>query len=73
MFTSHLTIHVYFPETATKFNAARMIGKDQPIADPVHLQTKQTRPNLVITPVITLRDDRGTTIKAKSLHMSKMT
>jgi hypothetical protein len=72
MFTSHLTFQVYFPETATKFNAATMIAKDQPRVDPMHLQVKQTRLKLVITPVITLRDDRGTTIKAKNLHFSSV-
>jgi hypothetical protein len=70
MFTSHLTFQVYFPETAAKFNAATMIAKDQPKVDPMQLQIKQTRLKLVITPVITLRDDRGTTIKAKNLHFS---
>ena len=70
MFTSQLTFQIYFPETATKFHAATMIAKDQPRADPMHLQIRQTRLKLVITPVITLRDDRGTTIKAKNLHMS---
>lgn len=70
MFTSHLTFQVYFPETASKFMAATMIAKDQPRVDPIRLQIKQTRLKLVITPVITLRDDRGTTIKAKNLHLS---
>jgi hypothetical protein len=70
MYTSHLTFQVYFPVTAAKFMAATMITKDRPGVDAMHLQIKQTRLKLVITPVITLRDDRGTTIKAKNLHLS---
>ena len=70
MHTSHLTFQVYFPETATKFNAATMTAMDCPRVDPMQLQIKQTRFKLVITPVITMRDDRGTTIKAKNLHVS---
>ncbi|KAF4628284.1 hypothetical protein G7Y89_g9866 [Cudoniella acicularis] len=70
MHTSHLTFQVYFPETAAKFMAATMVAKDQPHTDPMELQIRQTRLKLVITPVITMRDDRGTTIKAKNLHHS---
>ena len=72
MHTSHLTFQVYFPETNSKFNAATMKAKDQPMADPVKLQVNQTRLKLVITPVVTMRDDRGTTIKAKNLHPSSV-
>ena len=57
-------------ETASKFNAATMISKDQPNVDAMQLQIHQTRLKLVITPVVTMRDDRGTTIKAKNLHHS---
>jgi hypothetical protein len=70
MHTSHLTFQVFFPETASKFNAATMIAKDQPNVDAMQLQIHQTRLKLVITPVVTMRDDRGTTIKAKNLHHS---
>lgn len=67
MWTSHLTFQVYFPETAAKFSAATMIAKDSKL-EPMQLQIKQARLKLVISPVVTLRDDRGTTIKVKSLH-----
>ncbi|KAH8672656.1 hypothetical protein BGZ60DRAFT_429975 [Tricladium varicosporioides] len=70
MHCSHLTFQVYFPETASKFTAATMVAKDRPSTDPMQLQIRQTRLKLVITPVITMRDDRGTTIKAKNLHHS---
>lgn len=68
MHSSPLTFQVYFPETGSKFNSSSMIAKDRPGTNPMQLQIKQVRVKLVITPVITLRDDRGTTIKAKNLH-----
>jgi hypothetical protein len=68
MNSSNLTFQVYFPETAQKFSAATMISKDKHYADPISLQVKQVRLKLVITPVVTMRDDRGTTIRAKNLH-----
>jgi hypothetical protein len=64
--TSHLTFQVYFPETCMKFSAATMNAKDN-TTDAMQLQIKQARLKLVITPVITMRDDRGTTILAKSI------
>lgn len=69
MATSHLTFQIYFPDTNTKFSSATMIAKDNN-TEPARLQTSQTRLKLVVTPVITLRDDRGTTIIARSLHPS---
>ncbi|KAG9239095.1 hypothetical protein BJ875DRAFT_366606, partial [Amylocarpus encephaloides] len=70
MHTAQLTFQVYFPETAAKFTAATMVARDQPHTPTMDLQLRQTRLKLVITPVITMRDDRGTTIKAKNLHHS---
>lgn len=64
------TFQTYFPETNSKFSAGSMIARDRPGVDPNHLQIKQVRVKLVITPVITLRDDGGTTIKARSLHFA---
>lgn len=66
--TSHLTFQIFFPETAAKFNASTMVCKEPTRFKPMELQIKQMRLKLVITPVVTLRDDRTTTIKAKSLH-----
>ena len=68
MHTSHLSFQIYFPETAAKFSATTMMAKDRTSADPMQLQISQTRLKLVVTPVVTLRDDRGSTIKAKNLH-----
>ncbi|KAK0125307.1 hypothetical protein ONS96_009161 [Cadophora gregata f. sp. sojae] len=68
MNTAQVTFQVYFPETASKFTASTMIAKDKMDKNPMSLQIGHTRLKLVITPVITMRDDRGTTIKAKNLH-----
>lgn len=65
-----VTVQVYFPETAAKFSAATMIAKDRSGFNPMDLQLKQTRLKLVITPVVTLRDDRHDKIKARNLHYS---
>lgn len=70
MHTSRLSFQVIFPETAGKFAAATMIAKDRPDADPMQLQLTQTRLKLIITPVITLRDDRERSIKVRNLHHS---
>lgn len=72
MHTQGLTFQIYFPETASKFTAATMTPKDRTNADPMQLQIQQIRLKLVITPVITMRDDKGTTIKAKALHSSNV-
>ncbi|KAL2075704.1 hypothetical protein VTL71DRAFT_647 [Oculimacula yallundae] len=70
MNTSQLTFQLNFPETAGKFVAATMISKDDDDVHPMTLQLSQARLKLIITPVITMRDDRGTTIKAKNLHFA---
>jgi hypothetical protein len=62
------TFQIFFPETAAKFTAATMDSMDHPRDNPMLLQTKQRRVKLVITPVITMRDDTAHSIKAKSLH-----
>lgn len=64
------TFQTYFPDTNSKFSAGSMIARDRPGIDSTLLQIKQARVKLVITPVITLRDDGGTTIKARSLHFA---
>ena len=72
MHTSHLTFQVYFPETIAKFQASTMSAKDQPLLDPMRLQIQQTRLKLVITPVVTMRDDRGTTVIPKDVHSASV-
>ncbi|KAF8866886.1 hypothetical protein BDZ45DRAFT_683099 [Acephala macrosclerotiorum] len=70
MNSAPVSFQIYFPETNGKFSATSMSAKDRYDIDGMALQLKQTRLKLVITPVVTLRDDRGTTIKAKSLLLS---
>jgi hypothetical protein len=47
-----------------------MVVEDQPQGTGMELQLRQTWLKLVITPVITMRDDRGTAMKANNLHHS---
>lgn len=68
IYTSYMTFQIYFPETNSKFNAATMFAKDQPGEDQTQLQFNQLRLKLVITPVITLRDDSTTSIRTQNLH-----
>lgn len=71
MSTSRLSFQIYFPETTAKFSAATMHPIDTNV-DPVKLQVQQAHLKLVVTPVITMRDDRSTTIKAKNIHLAKV-
>ncbi|CAG8956471.1 hypothetical protein HYFRA_00003856 [Hymenoscyphus fraxineus] len=69
---SHLTFQVIFPPTAGKFLSATMIARDRTDVTPMQLQISQTRLKLVITPVVTLRDDRGPSIKVRNLHHAQV-
>jgi hypothetical protein len=69
MHTSCRSFQVYFPETSSRFTPAIMVAKEARV-DLLHM--RQARLMLVITPVITMRDDRGTTIVTKNLHMSNV-
>ena len=69
MYTSHLSFQIVFPECGGKFNASTMITRDEGLDEkPLALQIRQVRLKLVITPVITMRDDRGHSIIAKNLQ-----
>ncbi|KAI6245714.1 hypothetical protein HI914_06019 [Erysiphe necator] len=70
--SSALTFQILFPNlTTTKFNASTMIVRDKILIKPLALHhIAMTRLKLVISPMVTLRDDRGTTIKAKSLQLA---
>jgi cell division protein FtsI/penicillin-binding protein 2 len=70
MFTSGFSFQIFFPNTSEKFTASTMIARDQPRLTPLEIQLKQMRLKLVITPVVTMRDDHGTTIKAKNLFLA---
>jgi hypothetical protein len=51
----------------TKFVAGTMIAKDHANDNSFHLQTKQKRLKLVMTPSFTMRDDNSLTIIAKNI------
>lgn len=67
MNVSRIQFPVNYPDTAGKFVAATMVAKDRQDVDPMQIQIHQTRLKLIISPCITLRDDRGLTIVAKNL------
>ncbi|RDW74991.1 hypothetical protein BP6252_06133 [Coleophoma cylindrospora] len=72
MNTAHFTFVTAFFETTSKFSAATMTTKDTLSRDPMQLQLSGARLKLVITPNITIRDDRGASIKVKNLHKSNV-
>lgn len=70
--TSSLTFQIYFPELSVKFNPATMVARDMDTTNVAQMQLSQLRLKLVITPVVTLRDDHGTTIRVKNLHKAQV-
>ncbi|PQE16877.1 hypothetical protein CJF30_00003582 [Rutstroemia sp. NJR-2017a BBW] len=73
MWSARLSFQIIFPELlGAKFVAGTMIAKDHPNDNPFHLQTKQKRLKLVMTPSITMRDDNSLTIIAKNLHKANV-
>jgi hypothetical protein len=67
MHTSHITFQIYFPDVSARFSASTMVAINSD-DNPNDLQTAQRLLKLVATPVVTVRDDRGTTIITKNLH-----
>ncbi|RKF77221.1 hypothetical protein GcC1_065009 [Golovinomyces cichoracearum] len=72
MHSSSMTFQIAFPEITTKFNSNTMIACDRAPGEYLASQATMIRLKLVITPIVTLRDDRGTTIKAKSLQLARV-
>ncbi|TQS37715.1 hypothetical protein Golomagni_01801 [Golovinomyces magnicellulatus] len=72
MHSSSMTFQIAFPEITTKFNANTMIACDRAPGEYLASQATMIRLKLIITPIVTLRDDRGTTIKAKSLQLARV-
>ncbi|KAI9734188.1 MAG: hypothetical protein M1818_006605 [Claussenomyces sp. TS43310] len=73
MHTSGWSFQFIFPECASKFGSTSMICRDSSITDtPLDLQIRQARLKLVITPVVTMRDDRGLSIRVKQLHCANV-
>lgn len=71
MSSSGITFKTHFPETSTKFTASLMEPVNSDIS-PMKLQNAGAKVRLVITPLVTLRDDRGTSIRCKNLVISKV-
>ncbi|RKF73680.1 hypothetical protein GcM1_243136 [Golovinomyces cichoracearum] len=72
MHSSSMTFQIAFPEITTKFNSNTMIACDLAPGEYLASQATMIRLKLIITPIVTLRDDRGTTIKAKSLQLARV-
>lgn len=73
LFTSSYSFVIMFPKCGDKFQYASMICRDSSHSiDPLSLQIKQYRLKLVITPIITLRDDRQLTIKVASVQYANV-
>ncbi|KAK1963887.1 hypothetical protein LZ32DRAFT_591870 [Colletotrichum eremochloae] len=66
MFTSRWTFEFRFPDTGARFNNQTMVGI-APNIDPHLLQAEHWRVQLVVTPVITVRNDTGSSISVASI------
>ncbi|KAK1674312.1 hypothetical protein BDP55DRAFT_746233 [Colletotrichum godetiae] len=66
MFTSRWTFEFRFPHTGARFNTGTMVGI-APNIGPQLLQAEHWRVQLVVTPVITVRNDTGTSISVASI------
>ncbi|OHE92632.1 hypothetical protein CORC01_12078 [Colletotrichum orchidophilum] len=66
MFTSRWTFEFRFPDTGVRFNTGTMVGI-APNIGPQLLQAEHWRVQLVVTPVITVRNDTGASISVASI------
>ncbi|KAF6840486.1 hypothetical protein CPLU01_01172 [Colletotrichum plurivorum] len=66
MFTSRSTFEFRLPEAGARFSTQTMVAI-APNIDPYVLQAEHWRVQLVITPVITVRNDTGATISVASI------
>ncbi|KAJ3957049.1 hypothetical protein N0V92_006396 [Colletotrichum tropicale] len=66
MFTSRCTFEFRFPDAGARFSTQTMVGV-APNIDPHILQAEHWRVQLVVTPVITVRNDTGATISVASI------
>ncbi|OLN92053.1 hypothetical protein CCHL11_01637 [Colletotrichum chlorophyti] len=66
MFTSRCTFEFRFPDAGARFNTQTMVGV-APNIDPHILQAEHWRVQLVVTPVITVRNDTGASISVASI------
>jgi hypothetical protein len=66
-YASDKTVVISFPSVNGRFNASTMAAIDREKEDPFTLQSQQTRLKLVVTPIVTIRDDHGLGIQVKNL------
>lgn len=71
IFQSRLNLQFMWNNTCSKFSVEAHTAKDAPV-DPVTLQMRQYRLKLVITPSITLRDDRGLSVMPKRVQRAEV-
>ncbi|CCU81751.1 hypothetical protein BGHDH14_bgh05015 [Blumeria hordei DH14] len=69
---SGLAFKIKFPEITSKFNTSTMIDHDQTCAQNYAQRTSKRLLKLVVTPLITILDYRGTVMKEKTLHRAKV-
>jgi hypothetical protein len=73
MFISGRMFPSWFPDTGSRFQNTSMINMDLRIGlTPMQLQIRQMRIKLAITPVITMRSDRDTTIEANTVQIARV-
>ncbi|TDZ33684.1 hypothetical protein C8034_v002087 [Colletotrichum sidae] len=66
MFTSRWTFDFRFPDAGARFNTHMMVAV-APNIEPTVLQAEHWRVQLVVTPVITVRNDTGASISVASI------
>ncbi|KAI0432327.1 hypothetical protein F5Y09DRAFT_353797 [Xylaria sp. FL1042] len=75
VWSSGKTLHYVFPECGTKFSPGTMeaLNMEQMGATPSELVTSQWRVSLVMTPTMTLRDDRDAThMQCSAVHKAQV-
>lgn len=71
MFTSGWTILITMPDCGTKFLSSSMKPRNTE-ENPTAMQIEKRKIKLAITPYITMRDDRGISIKTRTIHQASV-
>jgi hypothetical protein len=71
MFTSGWTLIITMPDCGTKFISSSMKPRNSE-QDPTAMQIEKRKVKLAITPFITMRDDRGISIKTRTIHQASV-
>ena len=74
MLCSDSSFQMVYPESQGRFVASSMVSVDARYGDrqPRELQMAQARIQLFVTPLITMRNDGGNSIIAKSIQMARV-